>query len=165
MQMTQKIMPCLWFDDQAEEAAQFYTSIFPNSKVVALTRYGAAGREIHKRPAGSVMTVEFVLDGHTFTALNGGPLFKFNEAISFQVMCDIQDEIDYFWAKLSEGGDPKAQQCGWLKDKFGVSWQIVPRGMVEMLRDPGSKGAERAMTAVLRMKKIDIEELKRAYAG
>jgi len=165
MQITQKIIPCLWFDDQAEEAAKFYTSIFPNSKVAALTRYGAAGHEIHKRPAGSVMTVEFVLDGHTFTALNGGPLFKFNEAISFQVMCDIQDEIDYFWAKLSEGGDPTAQQCGWLKDKFGVSWQIVPRGMVEMLRDPGSKGAERAMTAMLRMKKIDIDELKRAYAG
>src|SRR5208282_4417846 len=121
--------------------ARFYTSIFPNSKVVSLTRYGAAGREIHKRPAGSVMTVDFVLDGHTFTALNGGPLFKFSEAISFQVMCDIQDEIDYFWAKLSDGGDPKAQQCGWLKDKFGVSWQIVPRGMVEMLRDPGSKGS------------------------
>jgi len=98
MQITQKIMPCLWFDDQAEEAAKFYTSIFPNSKVAALTRYGAAGHEIHKRPAGSVMTVEFVLDGHTFIALNGGPLFKFNEAISFQVMCDIQDEIDYFWA-------------------------------------------------------------------
>ena len=165
MQITQKIMPCLWFDDQAEEAAKFYTSIFPNSEVVALTRYGAAGREIHKRPAGSVMTVEFVLDGHTFTALNGGPLFKFNEAISFQVMCDIQDEVDYFWTKLSEGGDPKAQQCGWLKDKFGVSWQIVPRGMVDMLRDPGSKGAERAMTAMLRMQKIDIDELKRAHAG
>jgi len=165
MQITQKIMPCLWFDDQAEEAAKFYTSIFPNSEVVALTRYGAAGREIHKRPAGSVMTVEFVLDGHTFTALNGGPLFKFNEAISFQVMCDIQDEVDYFWTKLSEGGDPKAQQCGWLKDKFGVSWQIVPRGMVEMLRDPASKGAERAMTAMLQMKKIDIDALKRAYAG
>ncbi len=165
MQITQKIMPCLWFDDQAEEAAEFYTSIFPNSKVVALTRYGAAGREIHQRPAGSVMTVEFELDGHAFTALNGGPLFKFNEAISFQVMCDIQDEIDYFWAKLSESGDPKAQQCGWLKDKFGVSWQIVPGGMAEMLRDPGSKGAERAMTALLRMKKIDIDELKRAYAG
>jgi predicted 3-demethylubiquinone-9 3-methyltransferase (glyoxalase superfamily) len=165
MQIMQKIMPCLWFDDQAEEAAKFYASVFPNSKIVAMSHYGAAGREIHKRPAGSVMTVEFVLDGHTFTALNGGPLFKFNEAISFQVMCDIQEEIDYFWAKLSEGGDPKAQQCGWLKDKFGVSWQIVPRGMVEMLRDPASKGAERAMTAMLQMKKIDIDALKRAYAG
>ncbi len=165
MQIAPKIAPCLWFDDQAEEAAKLYTSIFPNSKVVALTRYGAAGREIHNRPTGSVMTVEFVLDGQPFTALNGGPLFKFNEAISFQVACDGQNEIDYFWAKLSEGGDPKAQQCGWLKDKFGVSWQIVPRGMAEMLRDPGSKGAERAMTALLRMKKIDVEELERACAG
>jgi predicted 3-demethylubiquinone-9 3-methyltransferase (glyoxalase superfamily) len=165
MQITQKIRPCLWFDDQAEEAARHYIAIFPNSEVVALTRYGAAGHEIHKRPVGSVMTVDFVLDGHPFTALNGGPLFKFNEAISFQVLCDLQDEIDYFWAKLAEGGDPKAQQCGWLKDKFGVSWQIVPRGMVEMLRDPGSKGAQRAMTALLRMKKIDIDELERASAG
>jgi predicted 3-demethylubiquinone-9 3-methyltransferase (glyoxalase superfamily) len=165
MEITHKITPCLWFDDQAEAAAKFYTSIFPNSKVVAVTRYGGAGHEIHKRPTGSVMTVEFELVGHTFTALNGGPLFKFNEAISFQVMCDNQDEVDYFWAKLSEGGDPKAQQCGWLKDKFGVSWQVVPRGMVEMLRDPGSQGAERAMKAMLGMKKIDIDELKRAYAG
>jgi predicted 3-demethylubiquinone-9 3-methyltransferase (glyoxalase superfamily) len=165
MEITPKIVPCLWFDDQAEEAAKLYTAIFPNSKVVAMTRYGAAGHEIHKRPAGSVMTVDFVLDGHSFTALNGGPMFKFNEAISFQVLCDTQDEIDYFWAKLCEGGDPKAQQCGWLKDKFGVSWQIVPRGMDEMLRDAGSQGAERAMTAILRMKKIDIDELKRAYVG
>ncbi len=165
MQITQKITPCLWFDDQAEEAARLYTSIFPNSKVVAVTRYGEAGREVHGRPAGSVMTVEFVLDGHTFTALNGGPVFQFNEAVSFQVLCDTQGEIDDFWAKLSEGGDPKAQQCGWLKDRFGVSWQVVPRGMAEMLRDPGSKGAERAMTVLLRMKKIDIDELKRAHAG
>jgi predicted 3-demethylubiquinone-9 3-methyltransferase (glyoxalase superfamily) len=155
----------LWFDDQAEEAAAFYTSIFPNSKVVARTRYGEAGREIHGRPAGSVMTVEFVLDGQPFTALNGGPLFKFNEAISLQVLCDTQDEIDRFWAKLSEGGDPNAQQCGWLKDRFGVSWQVVPRGMAEMLRDWGSEGAQRAMTAVLRMKKLDIDAIKRAYAG
>ena len=165
MQVTHQITPCLWFDDQAEEAAKFYTSIFPNSKVVAVTRYGEAGREVHGRPAGSVMTVEFELGGHTFTALNGGPVFKFNEAISFQVMCDTQEEIDYFWEKLSAGGDPKAQQCGWLKDRFGVSWQVVPRGMAEMLRDPGSQGAQRAMTAVLRMKKLDIAELKRAYAG
>ena len=165
MQVAHQITPCLWFDDQAEEAAKFYTSIFPNSKVVAVTRYGEAGREVHGRPAGSVMTVEFELGGHTFTALNGGPVFKFNEAISFQVMCDTQEEIDYFWEKLSAGGDPKAQQCGWLKDRFGVSWQVVPRGMAEMLRDPGSQGAQRAMTAVLRMKKLDIAELKRAYAG
>ena len=165
MQVTHQITPCLWFDDQAEEAARFYTSIFPNSKVVAVTRYGEVGHEIHGRPAGSVMTVEFELGGHTFTALNGGPVFKFNEAVSFQVLCDTQEEIDAYWAKLSEGGDPKAQQCGWLKDRFGVSWQVVPRGMAEMLRDPGSQGAQRAMTAVLRMKKLDIAELKRAYAG
>ena len=165
MQVTPKIAPCLWFDAQAEEAATFYTSIFPNSKVVAVTRYGEVGHEIHGRPAGSVMTVEFELGGHTFTALNGGPVFKFNEAISFQVMCDTQEEVDYFWEKLSAGGDPKAQQCGWLKDKFGVSWQVAPRGMAEMLREPASQGAQRAMTAVLRMKKIDIAELKRAYAG
>ena len=165
MQVTHQITPCLWFDDQAEEAAMFYTSIFPNSMAVAVTRFGEVGHEIHGRPAGSVMTVEFELGGHTFTALNGGPVFKFNEAISFQVMCDTQEEIDYFWEKLSAGGDPKAQQCGWLKDRFGVSWQVVPRGMAEMLRDPGSQGAQRAMTAVLRMKKLDIAELKRAYAG
>jgi predicted 3-demethylubiquinone-9 3-methyltransferase (glyoxalase superfamily) len=165
MQITQKISPCLWFDDQAEEAAKFYTSVFPNSKVLAVTRYGKAGYEIHGRAAGSVMTVEFELDGQSFTALNGGPVFKFNEAVSFQVLCDTQDEIDFYWGKLSEGGDPKAQQCGWLKDRFGLSWQVVPRGMAEMLKDPGSAGAERAMTAVLGMKKIDIAELKRAHAG
>jgi predicted 3-demethylubiquinone-9 3-methyltransferase (glyoxalase superfamily) len=130
-----------------------------------VTRYSEAGRDVHGRPAGSVMTVEFLLGGQTFTALNGGPLFQFNEAISFQVMCDIQEEVDYFWAKLSEGGNPRAQQCGWLKDRFGVSWQVVPRGLAEMLRDPGSEGAQRAMTAMLRMKKLDIGELKRAYAG
>jgi predicted 3-demethylubiquinone-9 3-methyltransferase (glyoxalase superfamily) len=165
MQVAHQITPCLWFDDQAEEAAKFYSSIFPNSKVMAVTRYGKVGHEIHGRPAGSVMTVEFELGGHTFTALNGGPVFKFNEAVSFQVMCDTQEEIDYFWEKLSAGGDPKAQQCGWLKDRFGVSWQVVPHGMAEMLRDPGSQGAQRAMTAVLRMKKLDTAELKRAYAG
>src|SRR5262245_17228455 len=120
MQIRPTIAPCLWFDNQGEEAARFYTSVFPNSKVVAVTRYGEAGREIHHCPAGSVMTVEFELGGQSFTALNGGPVFKFNEAISFQVLCDTQDEIDYFWAKLSPGGDPKAQQCGWLKDRFGV---------------------------------------------
>jgi predicted 3-demethylubiquinone-9 3-methyltransferase (glyoxalase superfamily) len=165
VQLAQQISPCLWFDVRAEEAARFYTSVFPNSKVVAVTRYGEAGRDVHGRPAGSVMTVEFLLGGQAFTALNGGPLFQFNEAISFQVMCDTQEEVDYFWANLSEGGDPRARQCGWLKDRFGVSWQVVPRGLAEMLRDPGSEGARRAMTAMLRMKKLDIEELKRAYAG
>jgi predicted 3-demethylubiquinone-9 3-methyltransferase (glyoxalase superfamily) len=165
VQVTPKIAPCLWFDAQAEEAATFYTSIFPNSKVLAVTRYSEVGRDIHGRPAGSVMTVEFQLGGQAFTALNGGPVFRVNEAISFQVLCDTQEEIDYFWARLSEGGDPKAQQCGWLKDRFGVSWQVLPSGMAEMLRDQRADGARRAMAAVLRMKKIDIAELKRAYAG
>ena len=165
MQIMQKISPCLWFDDQAEEAAKFYTSVFPNSKIVAVTRYGEAGHEIHGRPAGSVMTVEFEISGQGFTALNGGLVFKFNEAVSFQVLCDSQEEIDFYWAKLSEGGDPNAQQCGWLKDRFGLSWQVVPRGMAEMLKDPVSPGAQRAMIALLRMKKIDVAELKRAQAG
>src|SRR3954471_9832882 len=153
MPITQKISPCLWFDDQAEEAAKFYTSVFPNSRIGAVTRFGKAGYEIHRRPAGSVMTVEFELDGQSFTALNGGPMFRFNEAVSLQILCDTQDELDLYWAKLSAGGDPRAQQCGWLKDKFGLSWQVVPRGMAEVLKDPGSVGAERAMTAMLKMKK------------
>jgi len=165
MQMTQKISPCLWFDDQAEEAAKFYTSVFPNSKIVAVTRYGEAGHEIHGRAAGSVMTVEFEINGQAFTALNGGPIFKFNEAVSFQVLCDSQEEIDFYWAELSKGSDPNAQQCGWLKDRFGLSWQIVPRGMAEMLKGPSSPGAHRAFTALLGMKKIDVAELKRAHAG
>jgi predicted 3-demethylubiquinone-9 3-methyltransferase (glyoxalase superfamily) len=159
------ITPCLWFDDQAEEAAAFYTAIFRNSKIVKVARYGKAGREIHGRPAGSVMTVAFELDGQTFTALNGGPVFKFNEAISLQVMCETQDEVDYYWAKLSQGGDEKAQQCGWLKDKYGVSWQVVPRVLIEMVGDPESEKSQRATTAMLQMKKIDIAALKRAYAG
>lgn len=165
MAITQRIHPCLWFDDQSEEAARFYTGIFKNSRIVSMTRYGAAGFEIHRRPAGSVMTVEFELEGQPFTALNGGPLFKFNEAISFEVYCESQEEIDYYWDKLTAGGDPKAQQCGWLKDRYGVSWQVVPTGMAEMMKDPASPGAQRAMEAVLRMKKLDIAELKKAYAG
>ena len=165
MAITQRIHPCLWFDDQSEEAARFYTGIFKNSRIVSVTRYGTAGFEIHRRPAGSVMTVEFELEGQPFTALNGGPLFKFNEAISFEVYCESQEEIDYYWDKLTAGGDPKAQQCGWLKDRYGVSWQVVPTGMSEMMKDPTSPGAQRAMEAVLRMKKLDIAELKKAYAG
>jgi len=120
MQTLHKITPCLWFDNQAEEAARFYTAIFPNSKIGSITRYGKEGYEIHRRPAGTVMTVEFEIEGQTFTALNGGPVFKFNEAISFQVQCETQAEVDEYWEKLSEGGDEQAQQCGWLKDKFGV---------------------------------------------
>ena len=165
MRITQTIAPCLWFDDQAEEAAKFYTTIFKNSKIVDTSRYGEAGREIHRRPPGSVMTVSFELDGQLFTALNGGPAFKFNEAISFQVYCDTQKELDDYWEKLSRGGDEKAQQCGWLKDKYGVSWQVIPKVLPELIKDPKSVKSQRAMTALLRMKKIDIEELKRADAG
>ncbi len=161
----QKISPCLWFDDQAEEAANFYVGIFKNSRIVKISRYGKAGREIHGRPAGSVMTADFELDGLPFTALNGGPMFKFNEAISFQVLCETQEEVDYYWEKLSEGGDEKAQQCGWLKDKFGASWQVVPTILNELVEDPDSEGGQRAFAAMLRMKKLDIAELKRAYKG
>jgi predicted 3-demethylubiquinone-9 3-methyltransferase (glyoxalase superfamily) len=165
MQNIQKITPCLWFDDQAEEAAKFYTAIFNNSKIVSMTRYGEAGHEVHGRPAGTVMTVAFELDGHAFTALNGGPMFKFNEAISFQVSCETQEELDYYWERLSEGGDREAQQCGWLKDKYGASWQVIPNVLLEMLTNPDSKKSQRVMKAMVQMKKIDIEELKRAYDG
>jgi predicted 3-demethylubiquinone-9 3-methyltransferase (glyoxalase superfamily) len=161
----QEINPCLWFDDQAEEAVEFYTSIFSNSKIVKIVRYGEAGYEIHRRPAGSVMTVAFELDGQAFTALNGGPIFKFNEAISFQIMCETQKEVDYYWERLSQGGDEKAQQCGWLKDKYGLSWQVVPSVLIELLNDPDPAKSQRTMTAMLQMKKIDIDSLKRAYAG
>jgi predicted 3-demethylubiquinone-9 3-methyltransferase (glyoxalase superfamily) len=165
MPLIQKITPCLWFDDQAEEAVEFYTSVFRNSKIVKVARYGEAGREIHGKPAGTVMTVVFELDGQAFTALNGGPIFKFNEAISFQVFCDTQEEVDYYWDKLSEGGDEKAQQCGWLKDKYGLSWQVVPRVLPEMLTDSDSQKSGRVMKAILQMKKLEIDELTRAYAG
>jgi predicted 3-demethylubiquinone-9 3-methyltransferase (glyoxalase superfamily) len=162
MQTIQKITPCLWFDDQAEEAAKFYTSIFRNSKLGTISRYGEAGQEVHGKPAGTVMTVAFELEGQTFTALNGGPIFKFNEAISLQVNCETQEEVDYYWEKLSENGDKKAQQCGWLKDKYGVSWQIVPKVLADLLSDADESKSQRAMTAMLQMKKIDIDELKRA---
>jgi predicted 3-demethylubiquinone-9 3-methyltransferase (glyoxalase superfamily) len=152
----------LWFDSEAEQAARFYTGIFKNSRIVTVTRYGKAGFETHHRPAGSVMTVLFELDGEAFTALNGGPLFKFSEAISFQVSCETQDEIDYYWEKLSAGGDPKAQQCGWLKDKFGLAWQVVPTIIAELFKDENSAKAQRAMEAMLPMKKLNIAELKRA---
>jgi predicted 3-demethylubiquinone-9 3-methyltransferase (glyoxalase superfamily) len=158
-----KITPCLWFDSNAEEAVNFYTAIFNHSKVGNITRYGEAGYEIHGKPAGTVLTVEFELDGQAFTALNGGPVFKFNEAISFQVSCDSQGEVDYYWEKLSEGGDKKAQQCGWLKDKFGVSWQIVPTVLGQMLQDKDAGKSERVMKVLLQMRKIDIAALKRAY--
>lgn len=161
----QKISPCLWFDHQAEDAARFYTAIFRNSRIVNITHYGEAGHEIHGRPAGSVLTVVFELDGQAFTALNGGPIFQFNEAISLQVFCEDQAEIDYFWEKLSEGGDKNAQQCGWLKDKFGLSWQVVPIGVSEMLSSSDYEKSERVMTALLQMKKLDIAQLQQAYTG
>jgi predicted 3-demethylubiquinone-9 3-methyltransferase (glyoxalase superfamily) len=162
MQLSTRIAPCLWFDDQAEQAAAFYVSVFKNSRVVSATRYSEAGREIHRRPPGSVMTVTFELDGQPFTALNGGPIFTFNEAISLQVNCENQKEIDYYWDALSKGGDPKAQQCGWLKDQYGVSWQVVPTVLPELLKDHMSDTAQRAMEAMLRMKKINVAELERA---
>lgn len=165
MQTVQRISPCLWFDNQAEQAAAFYTGIFRNSRIVMVTRYGEAGHEIHRMPAGTVMTVAFELDGQAFTALNGGPVFKFNEAVSFQVNCDTQEEVDYYWQKLSEGGNENAQQCGWLKDRVGVSWQVIPRILTRMLADPDSGKSEKVMQAVLQMRKLEIAELERAYAG
>jgi predicted 3-demethylubiquinone-9 3-methyltransferase (glyoxalase superfamily) len=165
MSVAHRLTPCLWFDDQAEEAARFYVDIFPNSRIRTIARYGKAGYEIHQRPAGSVMTVDFELDGSPLTALNGGPIFTFNEAVSLQINCETQEEVDYYWDRLTAGGDPAAQQCGWLKDRFGLSWQVVPTGMGEMLKDPEAPGAERAMAAMLQMKKINISELQRAFAG
>jgi len=161
----QSITPCLWFDSNAEEAVEFYTSIFKNSKIGNVSRYGEAGHEIHGKPAGSVLTIEFELDGQQFTALNGGPIFKFNEAVSFQVDCETQQEVDYYWEKLSAGGDENAQQCGWLKDKFGLSWQIVPTVVGQMLRDKDAAKSERVMNALLQMKKLDIRRLQQAYEG
>ena len=165
MSSAQRITPCLWFEDQAEEAARFYTGIFKDSRIGRISRYGEAGREVHRRPPGTVMTVAFELDGQAFTALNGGPVFKFNEAISFQVSCQDQKEVDYYWEKLSEGADEKAQQCGWLKDKYGVSWQVVPTVVMALISDPASEKSQRAMAAMLQMKKIDIARLERAHAG
>ena len=160
-----RIAPCLWFDNQAEEAANFYTSVFKDSKIKQITRYPDVGFDTHHQPAGKVMTVEFELDGVHFTALNGGPDFRFNEAVSMQKYCKDQAEIDYYWEKLGAGGDPKAQVCGWLKDRFGLSWQIVPEGMDEMYKDHTSPNAKRVMAAMLEMKKLDIAELKRAFDG
>jgi predicted 3-demethylubiquinone-9 3-methyltransferase (glyoxalase superfamily)/uncharacterized protein YndB with AHSA1/START domain len=160
-----RFAPCLWFDSEAEEAARFYTSVFPNSSIGRISRYGREGHEIHGRPAGSVMTVDFELDGQHFTALNGGPVFTFNEAISLQVFCATQEEVDVLWERLTAGGDEAAQQCGWLKDRYGVSWQVIPEGVDELVGDPDSEKSQRAIAALLRMKKLDIEALRRAYEG
>jgi predicted 3-demethylubiquinone-9 3-methyltransferase (glyoxalase superfamily) len=154
-----EITPCLWFDTEGEDAARFYTSVFPNSRITEVTRYGSAG----PRSEGTVMTVEFELDGRTYVALNGGPDFTFNEAVSFQVSCRTQDEVDAFWSKLSEGGEEGP--CGWLKDKFGLSWQIIPTALPELLSDPDREKSQRVMEAMLGMKKIEIAELERAAAA
>jgi predicted 3-demethylubiquinone-9 3-methyltransferase (glyoxalase superfamily) len=160
-----RLTPCLWFDSEAEAAAAFYTQVFPNSRIVRVNRYNGAGTEIHGRPEGSVMTVDLELDGQSFVALNGGPHFQFNEAVSFMVHCDSQDEVDHYWERLGDGGDPSAQQCGWLKDRFGVSWQVVPRGLNELVQGPDYEASQRAMNTLLRMKKIDLRALEKAYAG
>lgn len=160
MATVQKITPSFWFDRQAEEAAKFYTSIFPNSGIGRVARYGKEGFEVHQMPEGTVLTIDFTLDGQKFSALNGGPLFKFNESISFIVSCKDQQELDHYWDKLREGGDEKSQQCGWLKDKFGVSWQVVPDILPQLMDDPSRSG--RVMTALLKMKKLDIKKLLEA---
>ncbi|MDN3655125.1 VOC family protein [Ferruginibacter paludis] len=165
MATLQKITSNLWFDRQAEEAAKYYTSIFKNSKIGRITRYGKEGFEIHKMPEGTVLTVEFWLEGQQFLALNGGPLFKFNEAVSFVINCETQEEIDFYWNKLTQGGDEKAQQCGWLKDKFGLSWQVTPTILPDMLADKDSAKSESVMHAMMQMKKIDIAALKKAYSN
>jgi predicted 3-demethylubiquinone-9 3-methyltransferase (glyoxalase superfamily) len=159
-----KITPCLWFDTEAEDAAKLYVSVFPDSRIKRISRFGTEGFEIHGKKAGTVMTVEFELGGQTFTALNGGPQFKFDEAISFQVHCETQEEIDYFWRKLTEGGGSEGP-CGWLKDRFGLSWQIVPTALPEMLMDADRAKADRVTKAFLQMKKFDIAALRRAYVG
>lgn len=160
-----KITPCLWFDNEAEQAAEFYTSIFDNSRILGTTRYGKEGFEIHGRPEGSVMTVRFEINGSEFTALNGGPLFKFNESVSFQVSCETQEELNRYWEKLAEGGDPAAQQCGWLKDRYGLSWQIVPQVLEDLITDKDPVRSDRVMRALLEMKRLDISKLEQAYAG
>jgi len=165
MATIQKIIPCLWFDNQAEQAAMFYASIFDRSRVGRITRYGEEGQEVHGQKPGSVMTVQFELDGVSFTALNGGPVFKFNEAVSLQVLCETQEEIDRLWNRLSSGGDEKAQQCGWLKDKFGLSWQIMPAILPDLIADRDPVKAQRTVKAMLKLKKLDIGTLKRAHAG
>ena len=159
----QKIAPFLWFDHNAEEAVNFYVSVFKNSKIKTVTRYDAAGANASGRPAGSVMTIAFELNGQKFTALNGGPVFEFTEAVSFVVSCKTQKEIDYYWEKLAAGG--REVQCGWLKDRYGLSWQIVPEALSKMLNDKNPEKSKRVMNALLKMVKLDIEGLKKAYKG
>ena len=163
--VTQRITPMLWFDDQAEEAVRFYTSVFRNSRILSTTRYTEEAARAAGRPVGTVMVIAFQLEGQDFTALNGGPIFTFNEAISLVIRCRNQEEVDYYWSRLTDGGDPRAQQCGWLKDRFGVSWQVVPARVPELLTDPDEAKGQRVMAAVLTMKKLDLAEVERAAAG
>ncbi len=165
MPSIQSITPCLWFDNQAEEAVKFYTGIFKNSRILKIAFYGKMGDEIHSSSEGAVMTIAFQLNGQKFTALNGGKAYTFNEAISLQVYCQNQEELDYYWETLSEGGDKSAQQSGWLRDKYGVSWQIVPATLIDMITDQDTDKSERVIDAMLHMKKLNINDLKRAYLG
>jgi predicted 3-demethylubiquinone-9 3-methyltransferase (glyoxalase superfamily) len=158
-----KIAPCLWFDTQAEEAAKFYCSVFKNSKLGRVSRFPDAGQDVHGKPAGSVMVAEFEIDGQHFVALNGGPQFRFDEAVSFQIYCETQDEIDYYWNALTQGGSEGP--CGWLKDKFGLSWQVVPSTLPEMMSGSDRAAAARVMNAFMQMKKLDLAEIERAYAA
>jgi predicted 3-demethylubiquinone-9 3-methyltransferase (glyoxalase superfamily) len=160
-----RVTPCLWFDDQARPAAEFYVSVFPHSRILQIAHYGEAGQDHHRRPVGSVMTVQFELDGQQFVGLNGGPLFTFSEAVSLQINCESQAEVDHYWDKLSAGGDPAAQQCGWLKDRYGLSWQVVPTMLTDLMVDPDPARSQRAMAALMQMKKLDIAALQKAADG
>ena len=160
----QKITPCLWFDTQAEEAARFYVSVFPNSRLGHISRYGKVGQDVHGKPPGSVMVAEFTLDGQPFIALNGGPQFKFSEAVSFQIFCETQDDIDHYWSKLTQGGGQESM-CGWLKDKYGLSWQVVPAALPQMLADADAGTVDRVMASVMSMRKFDLAALRQAHAG
>ncbi|CAM6098792.1 unnamed protein product [Calypogeia fissa] len=163
--MPLQISPCLWFDGVAEEAVNFYVSIFKDGKITQIQRYGEAGHEIHGQEAGTVRVIAFELNGQSFSAINGGPLFKFNEAISFQIECADQAEVDHYWEKLTEGADPNRQRCGWVADKFGVCWQVVPKALKEMLSDPDPVKEQRTFEAMMKMKKLDIAALKCAFDG
>jgi predicted 3-demethylubiquinone-9 3-methyltransferase (glyoxalase superfamily) len=163
MATIQKIIPNFWFDKQAEEAARYYTSIFPNSSIGRISYYGKEGFETHHMPEGTVMVIEFTLAGQKFTALNGGPIFRFNEAVSLIVNCDNQEELDFYWNKLTEGGDENSQICGWLKDKFGLSWQVVPSILPDLMQSKNAAASQRVMAVVMQSKKLDIKALQDAY--
>ena len=163
--LVSRIQPCLWFDTQAEEAARFYTGIFPDSRILRITHCGEAGQAYHQKPVGSVMAVSFTLDGHAMLALNGGPDFKFNPAVSLMIHCDTQAEIDHYWSALSEGGDPAAQQCGWLADRYGLTWQVTLRDWERLLNAPDHAASQRSWQAIHAMKKLDIAALQAAFDG